>query len=83
MGRNIDITVISLPGGGGGGAPTDATYVVISGDPTLTNERFLAAGSGIAITDGGANSNVTIATTGGGGGGLTEAEVYARVAYGM
>ena len=52
-------------GGGGGGAPTNASYVVIALDATLTNERVLTAGGGITITDGGAGGNVTIAATGG------------------
>jgi hypothetical protein len=54
-----DLTV----GGGGSGAPTDATYVTLSTNPTLTNERVLTAGSGITVTDGGAGGNVTIAST--------------------
>ena len=54
-------------GAGGGAAPSSASYVVISADSTLTHERVLTAGSGITITDGGANSTVTIAATGGGG----------------
>lgn len=45
---------------GGGGAPTDATYVTLSTDATLTNERVLTAGAGIDITDGGAGSTITI-----------------------
>jgi hypothetical protein len=52
-----------LSGGGGGGAPTDAEYVVMSLNGTLTNERVLTAGTGINITDGGAGGNVTIAST--------------------
>ena len=48
------------PGGGGGGAPTNAEYVVMSLDATLTDERVLTAGSGITIVDGGAGSTVTI-----------------------
>jgi hypothetical protein len=52
-------------GGGGGGAPTNATYVTMSLDATLTNERVLTAGSNITITDGGANGPVTIAASGG------------------
>ena len=57
-----------LTGGGGSGAPTDAEYVVMSLNGTLTNERVLTAGSGISITDGGAGSTVTIASTSSGGG---------------
>ena len=53
-------------GAGGSGAPTDASYVVISATGDLSAERVLTAGSGISITDGGANSTVTIAATGGG-----------------
>ena len=50
-----------LTGGGGTGAPTDAEYVVMQLNGTLTNERKLTAGSRITITDGGAGGNVTIA----------------------
>ncbi len=46
--------------GGGGGAPDDAQYVVLALDATLTNERVLTAGTGIAIVDGGAGSTVTL-----------------------
>jgi hypothetical protein len=52
--------------GGGGGAPTNATYVTLSTDATLTQERVLTAGSGISIVDGGAGSTVTISASGGG-----------------
>jgi len=51
-----------------GGAPVGASYVVIGSNATLTNERVLTAGSGITLTDGGANGNITIAASGGGGG---------------
>lgn len=47
----------------GSGAPIDATYVVMSANATLTNERVLTAGSGITIVDGGANGPVTINAT--------------------
>jgi hypothetical protein len=50
-----------LTGGGGSGAPTDAEYVVMALNGTLTDERVLTAGSRITITDGGAGGNVTIA----------------------
>ena len=51
---------------GGGGAPTDAQYVVLSANGDLTGERVLTAGANITITDGGAGSAVTIAASGGG-----------------
>ncbi len=46
--------------GGGGGAPTNAAYVVMSLDATLTNERRLQVASPITLLDGGANADVTI-----------------------
>ena len=45
---------------GGGGAPTNASYVVMSLTGDLSNERKLSAGNGIIISDGGANGNVTV-----------------------
>ena len=51
-------------GGGGGGAPTDAEYVTLATDATLTNERVLTAGAGVSLTDAGAGSTATIANTG-------------------
>lgn len=59
---DLDSGVIG--GGGGGGAPTGAAYVTIGANATLTAERALTQGAGIAITDGGANSTVTIAASG-------------------
>lgn len=50
-------------GAGSGGAPVDATYVVLSAHVDLTQERILTAGAGISITDGGAGAIVTIAST--------------------
>jgi len=55
-------------GSGGGGAPTDAQYVTLATDSTLTDERVLTAGSNITITDGGAGSTVTIAASAAAGG---------------
>lgn len=57
--------VNDLVAGGGGGAPIDATYVTLSLDGTLTDERVLTAGSGVSIVDGGAGGLVTISATGG------------------
>lgn len=51
-------------GGGSGGAPTNAEYVVMSLNGTLTNERVLTPGTGISLTDAGAGSTATIANTG-------------------
>lgn len=46
--------------GGGGGAPTNASYLTLSANGTLTNERVLTAGSNISFVDGGANNTLTI-----------------------
>lgn len=44
----------------GTGAPTNAEYVVLTLDATLTDERVLVAGAGLALTDGGAGGNATL-----------------------
>jgi hypothetical protein len=49
---------------GGSGAPTDASYLVLSGSASLSslsNERVLAGSATISVTDGGANGNATLA----------------------
>ncbi len=71
-GSNITLTVADNPGSnrvditvaatGSGGAPTNATYVTLSTDATLTNERVLTAGSQITLTDGGAGGAITVAS---------------------
>lgn len=48
------------------GAPTNASYITLAANSTLTAERRLVAGSGINITDNGPNSTVVIGSTGGG-----------------
>lgn len=45
---------------GGSGAPTDASYIVIGANATLTAERTLAVGTGLDLVDNGANSTVEI-----------------------
>lgn len=45
---------------GGGGAPTNAEYVTLATDATLTNERVLTNGQSIRVIDGGAGNNVTV-----------------------
>jgi fibronectin-binding autotransporter adhesin len=49
--------------GSSGGAPTNATYLTLSANSTLSAERVLTQGSGITITDAGANTTATIAAT--------------------
>lgn len=44
-------------------APSSAQYVTLAVDSTLSSERVLTAGTGVTVTDSGANSNVTISTT--------------------
>ena len=51
----------STPAGGtAGGAPTDAQYVTLALNSSLTAERTLAAGTAIDIVDAGAGGNVTV-----------------------
>lgn len=47
----------------GSGAPTNAQYVTLATDATLTVERVLTAGVGITLTDAGAGSTVTVASS--------------------
>lgn len=47
-------------GSSGGGAPTTAAYVMIGNDPAFSAERSLTAGTGITVSDAGANSTVTL-----------------------
>ncbi len=46
--------------GGGGGAPTNAEYLVLTADATLTDERVFIDGAGLTATDGGAGGNYTL-----------------------
>lgn len=65
--------------GGGGGAPTDSQYVVLSTDGTLTNERVLTAGTNVTLTDNGAGSTLVIAA----GGGTPATTVVTETSYGQ
>ena len=40
--------------------PLDSTYVTVTLNATLTNERVLAVGSNLNLVDGGANGNITV-----------------------
>lgn len=46
--------------GGGGGAPTDATYLTLGTNGTLSKERVLTEGTGIDFVDAGAGSTLTV-----------------------
>ena len=48
----------------GGGATANASYVVLSNTPLLTAERALAVGTGLTLTDGGANGSITVGLDG-------------------
>jgi hypothetical protein len=52
--------LIAGAGAGGSGAPTGAPYVTTAASGALTAERVLTAGTNITLTDGGANSTMTI-----------------------
>lgn len=52
-----------ITGAAGTSAPADATFIVVTLDPTLTNERQLASGNGIVITDNGPNSTIVVAVS--------------------
>ena len=43
------------------GAPSTATYVTLTTDATLSQERTLTAGDGLSLTDGGTGNAVTLA----------------------
>ena len=64
LGTNLSMSGTTLNAtGGGGGAPTGATYITVSLDGTLTAERTLAVGAALTLTDGGANSTITVGTS--------------------
>jgi hypothetical protein len=53
---------VSGGGGGGGGASTAEPFVTIGNSGGLSAERALTQGTGITITDGGANTTVTVSS---------------------
>jgi hypothetical protein len=59
--KKSDGTTTEVGSGSGGGAPTDAQYVTLATNASLSDERVLTAGTGITLTDGGAGSTATIA----------------------
>lgn len=73
------ILVSGLGLSGIGGAPNNATYLTLSGNPLLTRERRLnVSGSNITLVDNGPNAAATLdltAVLGGGAGSFTYADV--------
>ena len=49
----MPIEVYGAPASSGSGAPTDAQYVVMASDSTLSAERVLTAGDHVSVTNGG------------------------------
>lgn len=52
------VATISIPGGGG--APTNAQYLVLALDGVLTDERRFVPGTGLTAVDGGAGGDYTL-----------------------
>lgn len=55
--------VVEQGGGAGGGAPADATYLVLTANGVLSAERVATAGDNIAFTDSGAGNPLEIAVS--------------------
>lgn len=53
----------SASSGGGSGAPTDAQYLVLAANATLTQERVFPPSDGLVFVDGGANAAYTLAVS--------------------
>ena len=62
---NGQIIISGSSGGSGGGAPTDAQYLTLSANASLTGERVFTPGTGLTGTDAGANSTYTLAINNG------------------
>lgn len=58
-GAGGNLTINASGGGGGSGADPGAAYIVVSNTSSLGNERALVGGTGILLTDGGANTGIT------------------------
>ena len=56
---HLEVPVLSMIKSGVG-APADASYLTLTANSVLTNERTLATDGAIVATDGGPNSNVTL-----------------------
>jgi len=57
---NVTTVTIAASGGGGGGAPTNAKYLTLGTDATLTDERVFSPSARFAYTDGGAGASYAL-----------------------
>ncbi len=58
--RKISVTEVTA-----GASPLNATYVTVTANAILPNERILTEGTGISIVDGGAGGNITVSLAAG------------------
>jgi hypothetical protein len=56
----LELTISASGGGGGGGAPTNAKYLTLGTDATLTDERVFSPSARFSYTDGGAGGNYAL-----------------------
>jgi len=59
-GDYLDVVIASTGGGGGGGAPTNAKYLTLGTDATLTQERVFSPSARFSYTDGGAGASYAL-----------------------
>lgn len=60
---NLSGSATGSGGSGSGGANVSASYIVVNATPTLPNERQLAAGSGVSLTDNGPGNTIVISVS--------------------
>ena len=60
VGNVTTVTVDSTGGGGGGGAPTNAKYLTLGTDATLTQERVFTPSARFSYVDGGAGASYAL-----------------------
>ena len=60
VGNVTTVTIAASGGGGGGGAPTNAKYLTLGTDATLTDERVFTPSARFAYTDGGAGASYAL-----------------------
>lgn len=60
VGNVTTVTIAATGGGGGGGAPTNAKYLTLGTDATLTDERVFSPSARFAPTDGGAGGTYVL-----------------------